>query len=200
MGETVNVSSLEENNHADSHAAQPCPDATSSQNMEALDAHNYNPYAQGVDDYNRLLSEYYAIEERRQKILEQLNQYNNWNYQYSADVSNSGVQYSNSQEHPMSTCQVSHPNVVCSCCSCFSQCLPAPCMSVPCCSLGGLCAAKPCNDVCLGPENLSPSEDSRTLKTAMGAAERAMSTIKTTICGDSNTKEGKHGCLRFKAT
>lgn len=150
---------------------------------------------QGGDEYNQLVAQYYELEEKRLKILEQINQYGGWNNQYAATTSTSGVPYSNTQDYSMSTYQqVSDPNVACSCCPCFSQCALSPCTSVPSCSLGGPCAAKPCNDYSVERDNkmLFPCEDGKIHKMAMGAAERALSTIRTTISGDLNENEGKH--------
>ncbi|XP_028770313.1 uncharacterized protein LOC114727758 [Neltuma alba] len=191
-GETDNGSYLEENCHADSQVAPPCPDSLAGQNMgHSVDGHNSYSHTQGVDNYNRLVGQYYELEEQQQKILEQLNQYGGWNCQYTDSVFNSGVPHSNSQSCSMSACHVSDPNVLCSCCPCCSQCLLPPCTSVPLCSLGGTSVGKPCNNYsvmkCL--EKSFPNEDDKILKIAMGVAERAMSTIRTTISGDSDKKE-----------
>ncbi|KAI4346944.1 hypothetical protein L6164_007806 [Bauhinia variegata] len=191
-GETSNVSSLEENQPVNSHAAHPYLDTTSNQNIQGTaDAHSGYPDGQVADDYSQLVSQYYELEEKQQKILEQLNQYGGWNYQYPTDASNFGAPYSNLQQYSTPACQASHPNVLYSCCQCFSQCSLAPCASVPGCSLCGTCVGKTCKDdsVATGPERLG--QDSQILKTAMGAAERAMSTIRTTISADSNMKEEK---------
>ncbi|KAF7829185.1 glycerol-3-phosphate acyltransferase, chloroplastic isoform X1 [Senna tora] len=192
LAETSNSSYLEENNHENSQATQPCLDSSSGQNIEhSQEAHNSYPHTQDVDDYNRLVGQYYELEEQRQKILEQLNQYGGWNYQYTAAASNSGVQYSNSQAYPMSSCHVSDSYVHCLCCDCCSQCLLLPCTLVPSCTSGGTCVGKPVDDcsVAICPEKSFPHEDDKILKTAIRAAERAMSTVKTTISGDSDKKE-----------
>ncbi|MCI93763.1 hypothetical protein A2U01_0115061 [Trifolium medium] len=41
-----------------------------------------------------------------------------------------------------------------------------------------------------------PREDGKVCEMAMGAAERAPSTIRTTISGDPNVNEGKHFYLK----
>ncbi|KAI9089909.1 hypothetical protein K1719_028879 [Acacia pycnantha] len=182
-GETVNGSYLEEN---------ACPDSLAGQNLgHSADGHNSFSHTQGVEDYNRLVGQYYELEEQRQKILEQLNQYSGWNYQYTDSVFNSGVPQYNFQSS-MSEYHVSDPNVICSCCPCCSQCVLPPCTSVPGCSLGGTSVGKPCNNysVMTCPEK-SFSQDDKILKTAMEVAERAMSTIRTTISGDSDKIEEK---------
>lgn len=179
MGETGNVSKLEENHCAESLVDQPSLDSTNGQDIQS--AQNSYAYAQGVDDYNQLLAQYYELEEKRVKILEQINQYGVWNYQNVAAASSSGVPYSNSQDYSMSTYQVSDPNAVCACCPCFSQCSSVPCTSVPCNNLSAEMDHK-----------MSFScEDDKIHKMAMGAAERALSTIRTTIAGDFNVNEGK---------
>ncbi|XP_061343101.1 uncharacterized protein LOC133289219 isoform X2 [Gastrolobium bilobum] len=191
-GETSHASKFEENDHAGSLVEQPCLDSTSGQDIQ--NAHNGYAYAQGVDDYNLLVGQYYELEEKRLKILEQLNQYAGWNHQYVATVSSSAVPYPNSQDYSMSTYQVSDPNIVCSCCPCFSQCPLAPCTSAPGCSLGGPRAGKPCNNhtVEMDHKTLFPCEDGKIREMAMGAAEKALSTIRTTISGDFNVNEERN--------
>ncbi|KAJ1431077.1 Survival motor neuron [Sesbania bispinosa] len=187
-GEASCMSMLEENHRAESQVEQPCLDSTNAQDIQS--AHNGYAHGQGVDDYYQLVAQYYELEEKRLKILEQLNQYG---YQYGAAASSSGVPYSNSQDYSLSAYQVSDPNVACSCCPCFIQCALAPCTSVPSCSLGGSCAGKPCNNYSVESDHkiLPPCEDGKIHKMAKGAAERALSTIRTTISGDLNVNEEK---------
>ena len=194
--ETSCVSKLEENHQVESQVDQICLDSTSGQGIES--EHNGYAYAQGVDDYNQLVAQYNELEEKRLKILEQLNQYSGWNYQYAATAASSGVHYSNAQDYSTSAYQVSDPNVVCTCCPCFSQCMLSSCTSVPACSLGGSCVAKPCNhhSVEMDHKMSFPFEDDKIHEIAMGAAQRALSTIRTTISDDSNVNEGKHGYLK----
>ncbi|KAE9613276.1 hypothetical protein Lal_00027577 [Lupinus albus] len=188
------VSKLEENHVAESQQVdQPFLDSTSGQDIH--NAHDGYAYAQGADDYNQLVAQYYELEEKRLKVLEQLNQYggSNYQYQYAADASGSGVPYSNSQDYSMSTYQVSDPNVVCTCCPCYSQCLPATCTSVPGCSLGGSCVGRPHDhhSVEMDHKMLFPRDNDKIRKMAMGAAKKALSNIKSTISGDSNVNEEK---------
>ncbi|RDX87037.1 hypothetical protein CR513_31549, partial [Mucuna pruriens] len=184
--ETGNVSKLEENNCAESQVDLPCLDSTSGQDIQNVKK-GY-AYAEGVDDYNQLVAQYYELEEKRVKILEQLNQYGGWNYQNVPAASSYGVPYSNSQDYSMAEYQVSDPNAVCTCCPCYSQC-----MSVPGCSLGGSCVGKPCNNLSVEMDHKMsfPCEDGKIRKMAMGAAEKALSTIRTTISGDFNVNEEK---------
>lgn len=177
-------SKLEENH-------KPCLDSTIGQ--ETQNAHNGYSYEQGFDDYNKLVAEYYELEEKRLKIWEQINQYGGWNQQYAATGPNSGVMYSDGQYYSMSAQQVSDPNVVCSCCPCFSQCAVDSCASVPGCSVGGSGVGKACNDCTVekGNKVSIPCGDGKMHEMAMGAAERALSTIRTTISGDLNVNEDK---------
>lgn len=200
MGDTSNTSHVKENHCGDSHAAEPCIDSLNNlhqQNME--DACKGYSYSHGADDYNKLLNLYYELEEKRQNILGQLNQFGGWNYQNSGSGSGSGVQwgtYSTYQEFPIPASQVSHPNVVSSCCGC--QCLVAPCTSCPGCSLGGTSVCKTCTDdsVAMVPGKSCPLEDSNIVKTAMAAAEKAISSMRTKISSDPNIIEGMPGFPR----
>ncbi|KAI3689992.1 hypothetical protein L2E82_47966 [Cichorium intybus] len=63
--------------------------------------------AQTTEDYNLLLNQYNAIEEQRQKLLGQLYQYGNWDYQ-SYDY---GTGYDSQYQPP----QPSNPPPTCSC-------------------------------------------------------------------------------------
>jgi hypothetical protein len=188
--EISNVLKLEENQ-------QPCLDSTNG--TEIQNEHNGYLYGKGLDDYNKLVAQYYELEEKRLKILDQINQFGGWNYQYAATESNNGVPCLDGQDYSMSTHQVSDPNVVCTCCPSFSQCALASCTSVPGCSVGGSCAAgKPCNWYSVEKDHkmLISCEDGKIREMAMGAAERALSTIRTTISGDPNVNEGKHFYLK----
>ncbi|GAU42008.1 hypothetical protein TSUD_236750 [Trifolium subterraneum] len=180
--ETSNVSKLEENQ-------QLCLDSTNGKEIQS--EHNDYSNGQGLDDYNQLVAQYYELEEKRLKILDQINQYGGWNYQYAATESNSGVPCSDGQDYSMSVHQVPDPNVVCTCCPCFSQCALASCTSVPGCSIGGSCAGKPNDSAGKDDKMLIPCEDGKIREMAMGAAERALSTIRTTISGDPNVNEDK---------
>jgi hypothetical protein len=200
LGETSNISHVKENHFGDSHAAEPYIDSSNNlhqQNME--DAGKGYSYSHGADDYNKLLNLYYELEEKRQNILGQLNQFGGWNYQYSGSGSGSGVQwgtYSTCQEFPIPASQASHPNVVSSCCGC--QCLVAPCTSCPGCSLGGTSVCKTCTDdsVAMVPGKSCPLENGNIVKTAMAAAEKAISSMRTKISSDPNIIEGMPGFPR----
>lgn len=161
---------------------QPCLDSANGQDIQI--AHDGYSYGQDFDDYNQLVAQYYELEEKRLKIWDQINQYGSLNYQYAPTVYDSGVPYSNAQDYWMSTQQVSDPNVVCSCCPDYSQCALASGRLVPGCSVGGTCAGKPCNEYAAekDPKTLI-SGDGKVREMALGAAERALSTIRTAISG-----------------
>ncbi|XP_050942370.1 uncharacterized protein LOC103490751 isoform X2 [Cucumis melo] len=66
-----------------------------------------------LEEYNHLLKQYYELEEKRQKVLEQLYQCGagGWNYQDVNAGSDVGTQWGTSaanQEHPVSASQPSH--------------------------------------------------------------------------------------------
>ncbi|KAL5099911.1 hypothetical protein RYX36_004238 [Vicia faba] len=181
--EISKVSNLEENH-------QPCLDSTNAQDIQI--GHSGYSYGQEIDDYNQLVAQYYELEEKRLKIWDQINEYGSLNYQYAPTVYDSGVPYSNAQDYWMSPHQVSDPNVVCSCCPDYSQCALALGRLGPGCSVGGTCAGKPCNDSAAekDPKTLI-SGDGKVREMALGAAERALSTIRTAISGDLNVNGEK---------
>ncbi|MED6205949.1 hypothetical protein PIB30_022395 [Stylosanthes scabra] len=191
LGETSSVPILGDNHHAESQVEQTCQDSTSGQGI-TNELAGY-AYEQGVDEYNQLVSQYNELEEKRLKIWEQLNQFGAWNYQYDATATSAGVPYSNAQDYSMSPYQVSDPSVVCTCCPCFSQCSMAPCTTAPGYSVDESGIGKPCNShhAEMDRKMPFPCEDGKIHKIAMGAAEKALSSVRTTISGDSNVNEEK---------
>ncbi|MED6112664.1 hypothetical protein PIB30_063625 [Stylosanthes scabra] len=187
LGETSFVPKLGDNHHAESQVEQICQDSTSGQGIQSEYA-GY-AYAQGVDEYNQLVAQYNELEEKRLKIWEQLNQFGAWNYQYDAAATSAGVPYSNAQDYSMSPYQVSDPSVVCTCCPCFSQCSMASCTSAPGYSVDESGIGKPCNShyVEMDGKMPFPCEDGKIHKIAMGAAEKALSSIRTTISEKERT-------------
>ena len=188
MGEGSNPSLVKENPSV-------YPPVLESYTEVAQDAQKSYSYNRGAEDYNQLLNQYYEVEQKRQQIIEQLHQCGSWNYQCSGDGSGSGMQWANSptiQEHPLPVSQAYNQTTFSSCCPYASQCFAAPC-SVPTCFFGGSCAGKSCPDVCeaTDPRKSSPQEDSKIVETAMGAAERVISSMRAKISGDSNSNEGK---------
>ncbi|KAA3460333.1 Survival motor neuron [Gossypium australe] len=150
--------------------------------------------SQAAQDYNQLLTQYYEVEDKRQMILQQLQQFGSWNYQYSGEGSSTAAQWGTScasQEYPIPTSQALHSTVICSCCPYACQSLATTCTSYPCCSLAGTSVGKistePNGAMAYG--NLPPSIDSDIVKTAMGAAERAISSMKTKASINPNVNE-----------
>ncbi|KAK4845446.1 hypothetical protein QYF36_005195 [Acer negundo] len=189
MREAKNLAPVEGNPCMDSHAPEACID--SSNGLATQDAPKGYSDSQGAEDYNQLLNQYYEIEEKRQHILQQLQQFGSWNYQFSAEGYSSVSQWgacSTSQEHPLPASQACHPGVMCSCCPYVCQTLVAPCTTYPACSLADACRGKICMDTNASEDSgklLSPVK-SDIVKTAMGAAEKAISSLKTTVTSNIN--------------
>lgn len=114
-----------------------------------------NSNSEGIEDYTQLLNQYNELEEQRQKILQQLQQLGGWNYDYT---------------------QASPSTNVCSC-PYVSQCFMTPC----CCHSCGSCVGKTRTDV---TEKLFSFGDDHMIKTAMGAAEKAIASMKTKAASD----------------
>ncbi|XP_058191210.1 uncharacterized protein LOC131308317 [Rhododendron vialii] len=163
VGETSNLPEDQKNHAVDSFAQEPNVVSTSGQHVQ--DVHQDYSNTQGAGDYTQLVNQYYEIEEQRQKILQQLQPFGSWDYQGSS------VQW----EQPVSASQSSYPAVVASCCPYVGQCLVAPC------SFGGTCVCRTCEASSgIGHNGNPPSfEDGDIAKTAMGAAEKALSCLKT---------------------
>ncbi|PIA58710.1 hypothetical protein AQUCO_00500566v1 [Aquilegia coerulea] len=153
--------------------------------------------SQGVDAHNELLKQYYELEEQRQKILQQLQQAGYWNNQYSGELGDPSEHWGScsAQAHQEFNGQASHPTVVSYCSPCVCPCLVTPCLSMPPCSLGGACVGKKdaaatpitCTS---GPGKLSSLDDDTIVKTAMGAAERAISSMNLKVAGCYTKPEG----------
>lgn len=147
-----------------------------------------------TEDYNQLVNKYYELEDQRQKILQQLNQFGYWNY-------NSSLNAAMSQEPEASTSQV-YPTVPSSFCPYGCQSWVAPCTSLPCCCSGGACVGKsfdvPPKEAASMKKSASPRE-ADFVKTAMVAAEQALSSLKEQACinSDASACEGKDSCLTF---
>ncbi|XP_027081287.1 uncharacterized protein [Coffea arabica] len=142
---------------------------------------------QTTEHYNQLVNKYYELEDQRQKILQQLNQFGYWNY-------DSGLTASVSQEPETSTSQA-YPTVPSSFCPYGCQSWVAPCTSVPCYFSGGACAGNSCNASAKGAtsKNLTSPGETDFVKTAMFAAEQALSSLKAQACTncDASVNEGK---------
>ncbi|XP_031250742.1 uncharacterized protein LOC116108636 [Pistacia vera] len=192
MIEGKNLAPVEENPCIGS---TPEPYVDLSKGVVMQEAINGYTYSQGTEDYNQLLGQYYELEEKRQQILQRLNQFGNWNYQCSGENFSTGAQWgtSTSQEYQLPPSQTSHPAVACSCCPYVSQCCLAPCTTCSACSLGGACNGKTCTDTnaVTGSGKLPSVVDSDIVNTAMGAVERAISSMKTNE--EIEKKKGNEG-------
>lgn len=163
----------------------------------APEEHNDYSNPQGGEDYNELLNQYYELEDKRQKILERL--YGGWNYQPSGESSGAAEQWANGstyQEYPMPVNPASSSTVICSRCPCASRCCITPCTSVPACSQGGSHDCKSYANACLATDSGKSSiEESDIVKTAMGAAEKAISSIGKNVSADSYMNKGMLACF-----
>ncbi|XP_021295965.1 uncharacterized protein LOC110425385 [Herrania umbratica] len=185
----------EENDNINSQMPEPYIESSNNLPMQDKeDGHKGYSDVQGTEDYNQLLSQYYEVEEKRQKLLQQMQQFGSWNYQHPAEGSSAAAQWGTSctsQEYPIHTSQASHSTVICSCCPYVCQSLVTPCTSYPCCSLGGTCVGKastnPNSAVARG--TLSTAIDCDIVKTAMGAAERAISSMTNKASVNPNINE-----------
>lgn len=171
--------------------------------------------SQSTEDYNHLLSQYYEVEEQRQKILNQLYQYGSWDYggydssmQWGTNSASQEPQLpaqascptdtivqmdgtSAPQEHQVVKPQAGCPAVARSCCSCTCPCMLGPCTSLPACTLSGTCVGEfgHTTSVTGHNGNLSSIEKDDLVNTAMGAADRALFALKAKASGDVNTSK-----------
>ncbi|XP_065880013.1 uncharacterized protein [Euphorbia lathyris] len=135
MGETENLSLVQEDHSLDSVDCQPCVDSSSGQHKQAVTDCLYTQNLEGVPFL---------------------------------------------------------PTVAGSCCCPYpSHCSAAPCISVPCCSLGGTCASKMCDNLSALTchKKSAPLTDGGIVKTAMEAAEKALSSIKSMESTNCSTEE-----------
>lgn len=176
---------------------------------------NGHSNTQSTEDYNHLLSQYYEVEEQRQKILNQLYQYGSWDYGgYDSSMqwgTNSASQEhqvpaqascptdtkqmddtSASQAHQLVKPQAGCPVVARSCCSCMCPCMLGPCTSLPACTLSGTCVGEfsHTTSVTVHNGNSSSVEKDDLVNTAMGAADRALFALKSKASGDTNARKG----------
>lgn len=140
--------------------------------------------SQSLEDYNELLYKYYELEDQRQKILQQLNQFGIGGDQ------NAG---STSQEHQAYASQNLNPAESSFYCPYGCQSWVSPCTASPCC-LGGNQDDKPYDASlrCVQENNSSPQKPNL-VNIAMEAAEKALSSLKqasNTASLNSFAKEG----------
>lgn len=211
MKEVVNPSSNKEHHSTDSYASE--HHMSSSYGQHVQDVHNANSNSEGTEDYNNLLNQYYELEEQRQKILQQLYQFGNWSHQdscYGVEWGTTSASHENqvpaaqawcpaivpratttsSHENQVAAAQASCPGVA-SCCSFTCPCLVTPCTSLPACSIG-FCESKTCNATSAFGHNGKSSSlgDGELNNTALGAAERALSSLKMNNSGISDVNKG----------
>ncbi|MBA0773261.1 hypothetical protein Gotri_008551 [Gossypium trilobum] len=198
MEAAKDVEPVKENHTVKLQTPETCIDSSSLPMQDKQDGNKAYSDSQAAQDYNQLLTQYYEVEDKRQMILQQLQQVGSWNYQYSGEGSSTAAQWGTScasQEYPIPTSQASHSTVICSCCPYACQSLATTCTSYPCCSLAGTSVGKirtePNGAVAYG--NLPPFIDSDIVKTAMGAAERAISSMTTKASINPNVNEGNYG-------
>ncbi|XWS62207.1 hypothetical protein CRYUN_Cryun07bG0190900 [Craigia yunnanensis] len=197
MDEAKDLQPVKENDIV--HSQTPEPYINSSTSLPMQDKQDGNKgYSdlQGAQDYNQLLGQYYEVEDKRQKILQQLQQFGSWNYPCSAEGCSAAAQWGTSctsQEYPIPRNQASHSTVVCSCCPYVCQSLVNPCTSYPCCSLGGTCVGKTSTEPngAMAYGNLPTVINCDIVKTAMGAAEEAISCMTTKASFNPNGEENK---------
>lgn len=203
--EKTNTSLIKENYCVVS--STPEPHAESSNVMHVQDAAEVGAYSnpQGAEDYNQLLNQYNEVEVQRQKILQQLYQMRHWNNDFPVECSSYGqwVSSSNFQESQVPTGQASHPTIVCSCCPYVSQCMVTPCSLhgctvIPCalhaCTIGEACVRKTCTDAtaAIGSGMQIASDKADIVKSAMGAAEKAISSMRIKPSEIPGQKEGTY--------
>ncbi|KAH7659079.1 hypothetical protein IHE45_16G008400 [Dioscorea alata] len=157
-----------------------------------------NSYSdQQNEEYNKLLKWYYELEEQRQNVLQQLNQASCWNHQTPAQTST--VDMSQISAH-----NISQNGLYPQCSPCFCQCpassiVPISCATNNlscggpyCCSLSMQCCSKSLpQQFPVYPATHSNNGDDTAVKTAMMAAERALSSMTMNTPATSNVSEDK---------
>nr|CAD1845075.1 unnamed protein product [Ananas comosus var. bracteatus] len=181
---------------------------------------NYNQ--QNVE-YNELLRQYYELEEKRQKVLQHLQQTNYWNYQTQVQSS-----ASEAQQLPMYNSAEYGLQLPCASSACYY--LSAPVIPISCCgmncSLSGSCgnlsgsaipssyAQKfpgaqfcaqdgifPTGTSCkLDSPKQSADGDDTLFKAGLMAAESAVNSVKTKISALPISFEGKNGKEKEEST
>lgn len=133
-------------------------------------------YSDGPDEYSKLLNKYYEIESQRQHILQQLNQYSNWNYQYPFSSTSTAEEYQTSVPQPYET-------LACHC--------PYGCQSwvVPCNSSDAACSGgNHIDTTCRAKDSQNRNSGSRKdpdfVNTAIAAAEKALALTKQVNRGE----------------
>ncbi|XP_077237731.1 uncharacterized protein LOC143879295 [Tasmannia lanceolata] len=149
-------------------------------------------------EYTQLLSQYYELEEQRQKVLQQLHQASLGNYQSYSEGSGFGScapwNASTSQEHQAPSYHSSCTGFYSSCYPYSCHCLPVSWPSTPCAVGGQWVATNGTPAIAMqqtDPMKGSSLEDDNVVKIAMGAAEKAISSMKGLTSMTSNSCEEK---------
>ncbi|KAH6817980.1 hypothetical protein C2S51_001583 [Perilla frutescens var. frutescens] len=127
-------------------------------------------YSDGAEEYSKLLNKYYEVESQRQHILQQLNQYSNWNYQYPVSSTSTAEEYQASVPQPYET-------VACQC-AYGCQNWVVPCNSSPAACSGGNYIDPACHAKGSQNEKAVSQKDPDFVNMAMVAAEKALSLTK----------------------
>lgn len=194
VGETETLEAAKGNEVADSDV--PVEHAPGSNGFPLQDQSWNHSTSVEMDEYNELCKQYYEIEEQRQKILQNLQQnYSNY-YSNFSQPPTCGWQwgtYPAVQEYQSSISQVPCGGMAISCCPRVCQYSMASCSSLPCPS-AGVSATNLCVDPCATKDLVKKPamEDGDIVKTAMGVAEIAISTLKNQT-SDSNENKISEG-------
>lgn len=146
-----------------------------------------HPNSQGPEDYNQLLNKYYELEDQRQKVLQQLNQFGYGNYNFESGIATS--------EHHQTSASQAHWGLTGSACPYGCQSWITCCSSEPSCCFSKDYPKKsyaPAEAAC-SKESVS-LEDTDIVKTAKAVAERALSSLKEQVSNNSEAcvNEGKN--------
>lgn len=134
---------------------------------------NFDHHSAGLDYYNQLLGQYYELEASRQKVLEQLSQYGDVNYQnYGASQVDPGSEMAGASSFPqdhVSACQMTCPTNICCCCPYVCATSTVPC-TLSFCSVGRTAGIQHHDNAAVN--------DCGITRTAMEAVGKAMSSLK----------------------
>ncbi|CAN4128112.1 unnamed protein product [Withania somnifera] len=183
MGNTSSLPSAKENSSLEAVPPENHTGELNEQNTQDEAIENIS--SQSLEDYNQLLYKYYELEDQRQKILQQLNQFG------SGGDQNFG---STSQEHQAYASQHLNPTEFSFYCPYGCQSWVSPCTTSPCC-LGGNQDDKQ-YDASLRcvQEKDSFAQSPNLVNIAMEAAGKALSSLKqasNTASLNSFAKEGE---------
>lgn len=194
VGDTFSPSLIDENHSTEAFVLEHHVCSSNGHHTQETEGNCAN--TQGTEDYNHLINQYNELEERRQKVLQQLYQYGGWNYQgYDTSVQE-GTFYA-SQEHHVPAAHASCPTAVCTCRSYVCPFPTTPCTSMAACCSSATCAVKTCDATSAIAQNGSSVslEDGDLVKIAMGVAEKALCSlkIKASVIPEVNDEKGNAG-------